>query len=217
MLRIFPLSQVVLFLETRVPLYVFEPRYRAMTSDALAGDHLIGMVAVPPQNADALAGDPPVFEIGCAGRIEQTEARPDGTYAIALAATQRFRIVAEPPRQQLYRIAQVEYLDDVAPSGDDETIRSRRAEILSALRSLISPAQPDRSGEAPSVFAQLDALDDARFVNTLAQKLDLDVLEKQRLLESGDVTNRYDVMVELMRFRLAAARGPTGSSSDLVH
>lgn len=83
-LALFPLSDVVLLPEVSVPLYVFEPRYRQMTRDALAGGHQIGMVTVRPDSVSAMAGNPPVFEIGCLGRIANAQARPDGTYQILL-------------------------------------------------------------------------------------------------------------------------------------
>ena len=41
---IFPLPNAVLFPNVFMPLHIFEPRYRAMVSDALAGDRIIGMV-----------------------------------------------------------------------------------------------------------------------------------------------------------------------------
>ena len=45
---IFPLPTVVLFPNVFLPLHIFEPRYRQMVADALAGDRIIGMVLLPP-------------------------------------------------------------------------------------------------------------------------------------------------------------------------
>jgi Lon protease-like protein len=220
-LRIFPLAQVVLFPDLSVPLYIFEPRYRAMTRDALADDQMIGMIVVTPQNAEAMAGNPPTFDVGCAGRIAQHQERPDGTFAIVLDATQRFRIVHEDSGNALYRTAEVEYLTEADssahtgahPSGHE----ARRREIRVALDHLIRPTQSKRVDAAQAALDQLDALDDARFVNTLAQQIDFDVLEKQRLLESDGTANRYDVLAELMQFRLAEALGGGGPGSGTVH
>jgi Lon protease-like protein len=217
LLRIFPLAQVVLYPDGVVPLYIFEPRYRAMTKDALADDRLIGMVAVLPQHADAMSGDPPIFEVRCAGRIARAQERSDGTYSIALEATRRFRVVSELPRRQPYRVANVEYLDEAGTRGLRAEIGRRRSEVRDALEHLIAAAPDDRDDATDSTWTRLDTLDDDRFVNVLAQMLDLDVLEKQRLLESDGVANRYDVMVELMRFRLAAMRGATRPDTGLIH
>ena len=61
---IFPLAGALLFPGTQLPLHVFEPRYRAMVRDALAGDRLIAMVQPRDENEP-----PAVFAIGCLGRI----------------------------------------------------------------------------------------------------------------------------------------------------
>ena len=75
---IFPLSTVVLFPKLRVPLHIFEPRYRQMTEQVLRGDNQIGMVTVLPNSIDEMSGDPPVYEIGCAGIIRNAQRLPDG-------------------------------------------------------------------------------------------------------------------------------------------
>lgn len=72
-LPIFPLSEVVLFPGLRVPLHIFEPRYRQMLEAALAGEPRIGMVAVLPAQVASMDGDPATFSIGCAGTIEACE------------------------------------------------------------------------------------------------------------------------------------------------
>ena len=81
---IFPLQQVVLFPRVRCPLHIFEPRYRQLTEAALAGDRRIGMVAVRPEHANAMAGDPPVFGVGCEGRSvgRGVSGRGQGTTAV---------------------------------------------------------------------------------------------------------------------------------------
>ena len=128
---IFPLDNVVLFPKLEVPLYIFEPRYRQMTSQALAGDCQIGMVTVRPDVIGEMSGDPPVFEIGCLGRIAHSEQRPDGTFQILLVGERRFRILDEHPRpqHQLYRSARVALLDDLEPGNRDEL--NRLEEVIS--------------------------------------------------------------------------------------
>ena len=66
-LPIFPLTSVLLLPRGRLPLNIFEPRYLAMTRDALAGERLIGMVQ--PSDPGAPGRNPQVYPIGCAGRI----------------------------------------------------------------------------------------------------------------------------------------------------
>jgi Lon protease-like protein len=212
---IFPLPSVVLFPSQSVPLYIFEPRYRQMTADVLDADRRIGMVAVRPDHLGEMAGDPPIFEVGCEGLISQAEQRPDGSYMILLQATQRFRISAECERQaeQLYRRAQVQGLADPFPDTAREHVKLMRNEVLDQLRDLLRRAA-EADSPAPAL-ERLEAIDDTRFVNALCQAIELAPLEKQQLLEAPGVPERYATLSDLMGFRLAEldARGGPGPSA----
>jgi len=204
-LALFPLADVVLLPEVSVPLYIFEPRYRQMTRDALDGSRQIGMVTVRPDAVAGMAGDPQVFDIGCVGQIAHAQERPDGTFQILLEGVQRFRILEEPPREdsQLYRSARVALLEDLEPTTEQEREHMVRArgELMVLLEELIrrigSSEDPDRAVET---FAQLEP---ARLVNALTQSIAFSPIEKQQLLEADSLTRRCETLSELLRFRLA--------------
>src|SRR5687767_15953906 len=103
---IFPLPNAVLFPNVFMPLHIFEPRYRAMVADALAGDRIIGMVLLKPGFETQYEGRPPIYEIGCAGVVTHSEALADGRYNIVLRGIEKFRITGED-RSKPYRLAQV--------------------------------------------------------------------------------------------------------------
>ncbi len=86
----------------QLPLNIFEPRYLAMTRDALAGDRLIGMVQ-PSDPHQPASGNPPVYPTGCAGRITSFSETEDGRFLITLTGLCRFRIPDELPLQNGYR------------------------------------------------------------------------------------------------------------------
>src|SRR5437879_5895899 len=100
-LPIFPLTGVLLLPRGRLPLNIFEPRYLAMTRGALGGERLIGMV----QPSDPTVGgmNPPVYPIGCAGRLTQFSETDDGRFLITLTGVSRFRISEELPLLEGYR------------------------------------------------------------------------------------------------------------------
>ena len=75
---IFPLPNVVLFPHVFLPLHIFEPRYREMVADAIDGDRLIGMVLLRDGWRRYAGPNPPVFRVGCAGRITHVASLPDG-------------------------------------------------------------------------------------------------------------------------------------------
>src|SRR5262245_43284121 len=95
LLPLFPLPNVVLFPNVFLPLHSFGPRYRSMVADALAGDHMIGMVLLRPGWEDAYDGQPAVYPIGCSGVITHFDRLPDGRYNIILRGVERFSIESE--------------------------------------------------------------------------------------------------------------------------
>ena len=216
-IALFPLSNVVLFPRVRAPLHVFEPRYRQMTEHALAGDRRIGMATVHPDHVARIAGDPPLYPIGCAGTISQAQRLPDGRFHIVLDGTWRFRILEEPPRpaERLYRVARVERLVDAYDAAERERVSGLRVRILELVRRLLVLSDPERAKEfTPDLF---DAMGDEVFVNTLAQALALAAPEKQGLLEADAIPDRCERLEGLLAFRLAEVGLPGARATGRLH
>src|SRR5205085_7572406 len=93
LLPLFPLPNVVLFPNVFLPLHIFEPRYRDLVADAVAGDRLIGMVLLRPGWEHDYDGRPPVYPIVSSGVITHFERLNDGRYNIMLPCLERFRII----------------------------------------------------------------------------------------------------------------------------
>lgn len=216
-LPLFPLSNVVLFPGVQTPLHIFEPRYRQMAQQALAAERQIGMVAVPPEHADEMPGDPRVYPVGCAGIIAQSQRLPDGRYNIVLIGTRRFRILSEEPRStsRLYRLAQVELLDDPFPIAEQQRVARLRERIVALVRSLVERSDATRSVDiTPELFRDVD---DVSFVNSLSNALAFPPPEKQGLLEADTIPLRFDRLEGLLSFRLAQLSGPGVAGSGSVH
>src|SRR5438874_12961797 len=97
--RLFPLPNLVFFPHVVQGLHVFEPRYRQLTADALAGDQLFALVMLKPGWED---GDPQpaVEEVACLGRIGGHEKLADGRYNLRLRGLSRARILEEVPSKK---------------------------------------------------------------------------------------------------------------------
>ena len=217
-LPLFPLSTVVLFPLARVPLHIFEPRYRQMLEASLKGDRRIGMVTVLPEHQDEMSGDPPVFPVGCAGFVVDVVKLADGRYDLILQGTERFRIRRElPPNDdRLYRLAEVESLEEAPPRDEDSAqLAERRARVVELLVDLAQRASPDSAVELPS--EQLEELDDATFANCLCQALGLAPAEKQGLLEANGVAERIERLENLLEFHLALLRSPGPDGPQTLH
>ena len=183
---IFPLADVVLFPNISRPLHIFEPRYRAMVADALQGDRLIGMVLLRPGYEADYAGRPPIYSIGCAGRITQVEELPDGRYALVLEGLVKFRVTGEDASRP-YRLAQVEAL----PERLDDDQRAALGEQRRQLTELLAVIAPD-SDPPPS------QLPDQDLVNGLAQFLDIQPSDRQELLEQEGPLARAKALIDLL-------------------
>jgi len=215
-LPIFPLENVVLFPRVQVPLHIFEPRYRQMTREALEGGRRIGMVVVRPANTDDMQHDPPVFEIGCAGDIERADELPGGRFNVVLSGTARFAIEREDPTSDArpYRWAHVRMLEDVYAEEDRRPVLALRSEIHDLMRKLLLIIAPSRV----EMFEQqpIFKVGDETFVNAMAQSIDFGPAEKQALIESDSVRERYERLADFMRFRLAEVSSGGSSGPGLV-
>jgi Lon protease-like protein len=118
---LFPLPGVVLFPHTIIPLHIFEPRYRTMIADALAGDSVVGIALLKP-GFEPLYYTPraPVHATIGVGHIVESEQVADGNYNLLLRGFGRAVIVDEN-RERLYRLAQVEPLQTYCSGGEDTT------------------------------------------------------------------------------------------------
>ena len=89
---IFPLPSALLLPGGQLPLNIFEPRYLAMVTHALSTpSRLIGMVQPLGENTKTdAAGNPLLFEIGCAGRLSFFQESDNGRFVIALTGLCRF-------------------------------------------------------------------------------------------------------------------------------
>ena len=193
---IFPLPNVVLFPSVFLPLHIFEPRYRRMLADALSGDRIIGMVLLRDGEGP---GDepPPVYDVGCAGLVSHAERLPDGRSNIILRGIERFRIVGEVGGRA-YRRAEVAPL----PETDSERIRDELRRLRTRLDPLLA-GQFDDAGWRRMVPADMG---DGALVNTLAQYLDLEPIERQALLEQDDIAGRSRALIDLIEMHAVAAR-----------
>jgi len=194
-ITIFPLPGVVLYPGLHLPLHIFEPRYRAMVSDALARDRRIGMIQ--PQRATEGA---PLFTIGCLGRITDVEALEDGRFNIVLEGEKRFRLLREMDVPTPFRQVEAELLVE----NDDE--------VLAPIERASFEREAKRFADAHGYsvdWDQVGRLDDVSLINGVSQIAPFDPAAKQALLEANGLGARCELLVQLMQFF-----GRTNSDDD---
>jgi Lon protease-like protein len=180
-----------------LPLNIFEPRYLAMTRDALSGPRIIGMIQ-PDAMEDLRAPQVATYRTGCAGRIVQFAETPDGRYLITLAGLIRFDKGEELPLRNGYR----RVVPDFAQYRGDMEGRPGRIErerLLARLKQFL---------ERHDIGADWKAIEmapDEQLVNALAMMCPFGPSEKQALLEAPDVGARCTTMIALLEMAVAAS------------
>ena len=201
---IFPLTGVILLPGADLPLNIFEPRYLAMTRDAIAGTGLIGMIQ--PSDPNSRDFEPEIYDTGCLGRLTSHRDTPDGRILISLTGVCRFKVERElTERTTPYRQTVVRYdrfIQDLQP--DSETSIDRDA-LIGALKRFL---------EAQGVQANWGGIENmtcGTLVNALAMSVPFAPGEKQALLEAPTIGDRALIMITLLDM---ASADTTGGSDE---
>ncbi len=185
-LSIFPLPGAILFPGLQLPLHIFEPRYRALVGDALVRDRRIAMIQ--PQKPVEGA---PLFSVGCVGRIGEIEALEDGRYNLILEGQSRFRVLRELDVATAFRQVEAELIED----DENETLsHAQRGGFESEARRFA-----DSQGYAVD-WDSVERLDDQSLINGVSQIAPFDPASKQALLEADTLSERCELLVQLMQF-----------------
>jgi Lon protease-like protein len=185
---VFPLSGVIYFPKTNLPLNIFEQRYLNLINDAYNNNKLIGMVQSKNQ-------DNSLYKIGCLGKISDYQKSKDGRILINLTGITRFKILDEITNEKLYREFRVNY------KTFEEDIVEKKIVINSS--SLMEKAKIffKRSGLLLN-WKEFEKLDQAQKINTLAMISPITNEEKQKLLESISLTEKVRTLENIINFYL---------------
>ena len=199
---VFPLPNVVFFPKTYLPLHVFEPRYRQMVADAATGGQCIGMALLKEGWEELYDGNPPIFSVGCVGRLASVQTLPDGRSNILLQGLERYE-VHEEFYEKSYREARVSLKPHARDFSMDPPLRRYLMDILDEYLQADEDASPLHSLVRPDVSDEV-------FVNSLSTYLDCTPLEKQFLLEAEYLAQQARRLSDLIQFKLAERRGAGG-------
>jgi len=207
-LPIFPLTGVLLLPRGQLPLNIFEPRYLAMTRDAMAGERLIGMVQ--PSDPPIREMNPAVYPTGCAGRITSFSETDDGRFLLTLTGVSRFRIREELPLLSGYRRVIAEWGDFAADRNPDGE-GFDRARLTQGLRTFFTQRQ---------VSADWSAIDQApgeHLVTSIAMMCPFAPNEKQALLEARDLGARAELLTALIEMTASAPKSDSDGGGVTRH
>jgi len=207
---VFPLSGVLLLPRGMLPLNIFEPRYRNMTSDALANDRIIGMVQpvdpeevpITPQGRIKSLDDEklPLYSMGCAGKITSYQESEDGRFQLSLTGICRFKLGNEIQTTRGYRRFEADWSEFESDYSVSETALDR-GKLLAAMR---------RYFEINSISVDWTAIEeeeDEWLINALSMSSPFTPAEKQALLEAENLYSRCDVLTAIAEMASHALDG----------
>ena len=185
---VFPLSGVIYFPKTNLPLNIFEQRYLNLVNDAYKKDKLMGMVQSKKENDT-------VYEIGCLGQISDYQKSKDGRILINLTGISRFKILKEVSNNKLYREFEVGYesfTEDVENINNEVNAKElmEKAKIFFKRNGLLLN------------WREFEKLDHNQKINTLAMIAPITNEEKQKLLETISLENKIKALESIINFYL---------------
>jgi Lon protease-like protein len=207
-LPIFPLSGVVLMPRARLPLNIFEPRYLTMIEDVLGQGRLIGMTQ--PTIPDVVNNPmPPIYRIGCAGRISSFTETEDGRFLLGLTGICRFTITEELTEGLPYRRARVDwrtYMTDIADPEEVDVDRNRLTKLLHNYFKM--------QGIAADWNAVQNTPNDT-LISSLVMICPLAPNERQALLEAPNLSSRAELLMALLE--MAAMPQQSEAEASIKH
>ena len=185
-LPVFPLSGVIYFPKTNLPLNIFEQRYLNLVKDVYDKDKLMGMVQSKKEGKS-------VYQVGCLGKISDYQKSKDGRILINLTGISRFRILEEISNNKLYREFRVDYKDFI------EDTRDIKSEIDT--KSLMDQVKKffEKNGLLLN-WKEFEKLDQSQRINTLAMIAPVTNEEKQKLLESVSIRDKINTLESIISF-----------------
>ena len=192
-ISVFPLSDVVFFPKTVLPLNIFEKRYIEMINDCMKDQRLFGMIQPKKKG---VAQD--VYEVGCLGKIINFNETSDGRFIINLSGIIRFRIVKELVSNKLYRKFSVDYSDFLQ---DLKIVKNNtkynKKDFLKKI---------DIFFKKKNYLININELEKYNFeqlINTLCMISPISVIEKQKLIETTTNEEKIQLFENIIDFNLA--------------
>jgi len=185
---VFPLSGVIYFPKTNLPLNIFEQRYLDLVNDAYNKNKLMGMVQSKKEGNS-------LYDIGCLGKISDYQKSKDGRILINLTGISRFKILKEVPNNKLYREFQVDY-ENFIKDDDNDYNRIDIRDLMEKTRTFFQ-----RNGLLIN-WKEFEKLEHVQRINTLAMIAPITNEEKQKLLEAISLENKIKALESIVGFYL---------------
>jgi Lon protease-like protein len=192
-LPLFPLNNVVLFPGMRLPLHIFEERYKAMIGDCIDRDTPFGVLLIKEGQEVGEPAEP--FRVGTTARIVQVNRLQEGRLNIMTRGERRFEVV-EISRQVPHLVGLVRYLEDESGDAPKELV----SEVSTEYRTFLTHQATIAGGwnsrlEVTQDPAQLFS----QAISSMASSIELPRDLRQQLLELSSTQERLEKLLPLLK------------------
>ena len=192
-ISIFPLKGVIMLPDTTLPLNIFEPRYLSMIENALKTSHRMIGIIQPKKKANK--NDLSVYLTGCLGKIIKFEETSDGRYLISLRGISRINIVNETLSEEGYLVAKINnknYLNDINKYKEMSFVYENDQKLKIELKNYFKTKKIETDWGYIENCANVDLVDQISMICPFTSE------EKQMLLESENIENRYLLLPSIL-------------------
>ena len=191
-ISVFPLSGVIFFPKTNLPLSIFEPRYLALVNDCFKSNKYMGMIQLKGNTSD-------VYSVGCLGKITEYKKLKDGRILINLTGVCRFEINSEIVNDKIYREFEVSYKKFL----EDQSLDQKQTALLMRIKDTLERTKIffKKNGLLLN-WDEFEKLDESQKINTLAMIAPISNEEKQMILETVSVSLKIEVLSNIIEFYL---------------
>ena len=189
---VFPLSGVIYFPKTNLPLNIFEPRYLDLINDSMKKDKLIGMVQSKSDGSE-------VYNVGCLGKINELQKTKDGRMLVNLTGLTRFEIVKEIENEKQYREFEVKY------QKFDLDLNENTKNLIEDEKLFIFMDKTKKFFKKNGLllnWKEFQKLNQNQQINTLAMIAPVSNEEKQKLLETVTMSEKTETLLNIIEFYL---------------
>ena len=186
---VFPLSGVIYFPRTNLPLNIFEERYLELVNDSFRNDKLMGMVQSKKENSL-------VYKVGCLGKISDYQETSDGRVLINLTGITRFEITKEVANEKKYREFEVDYkkfYKDLSVSEKTDNLYDK-FNFMQKVKKFF-----EKNGLMIN-WKEFERLDENQKINTLSMIAPISNEEKQKLLETVTLVDKTNTLLNIIEF-----------------
>ena len=189
---VFPLSGVIFFPKTNLPLTIFEPRYLTLVNDCIKSNKYMGIIQPKMNTTD-------VYSIGCLGKITEHKKTKDGKVLINLSGVSRFEINLEINNDKIYREFDVSY----EKFSKDQELEDKKIIMFKKIQTMYEKTKIffEKNGLLLN-WVEFEKLDQDQKINTLAMIAPISNEEKQMILESIHIDSKIKILSEIIEFYL---------------